>query len=86
MCPMEEKIVSCELSFYPLGLKDYNEPIDRVLKIIEASNLDCNIGSMSTIIRGPIKDILLVIEQIDTSMEGKFQYVMNMKISNTCGC
>jgi uncharacterized protein YqgV (UPF0045/DUF77 family) len=85
MCPLE-KITSCQLSFIPIQSEDYLSDIDMVLKEIVASGLEYSIGEMSTIIKGSKHDILNLISNIYDSMTAKCSFVIDVRISNTCGC
>ncbi|MDF2591860.1 MAG: hypothetical protein K0S75_1326 [Clostridia bacterium] len=85
MCPLE-KITSCQLSFIPIQSEDYLSDIEMVLKKIAASGLEHSIGEMSTIIKGSKRDILNLISNIYDSMTAKCSFVIDVRISNTCGC
>jgi uncharacterized protein YqgV (UPF0045/DUF77 family) len=79
--------IACQLSFCPRDRKECNQSIDRVLELIVASGLQTEIGSMSTIIHGDAKDVLNLIEKIIRLQEKNgAEYIVNMAISNICGC
>ncbi|GHT87816.1 hypothetical protein FACS1894137_15540 [Spirochaetia bacterium] len=86
MCEVSEKIiVSCQLSFITLGDIDYHEDIQKVITIIEKSNLNYTIGQMSTIIKGDSLKVMNLINTICYAMKDK-EYLINMSLSNICGC
>lgn len=78
--------VSCQLSFYPLGTKEYINDIQDVLKLIERSGLTYTIGEMSTVLLGSSKNIFALLEIITETMnKNDCQFSMSVTISNTCG-
>ncbi len=83
---MEEKIISAEISFYPLRSFDYNKEIDKVISIIKDSNLDIQVNAFSTIISGSKEEIIKIIEKIVLEMDKVSKFVLVAKISNLCGC
>ena len=86
MCEIQkEKIISCQLNFVTIGDTDYNKNIDNVLKLIETSGLNYNIGEMSTIIKGNPQKIFLLLNKICYEMQDK-NFLINISISNICGC
>lgn len=85
MCPMAE-IASCQLSFIPIQTENYISDIDKVLGLIIDSGLEHSIGEMSTIVRGNKSEILNLISAIYDMMTDKCSFVMDIRLSNTCGC
>lgn len=85
MC-IVEKIISCQLSFIPIQSENYLVDIDRVLKKIITSELQYSIGEMSTIIKGSKTNILNLISNIYDLMAPKCSFVIDIRISNICGC
>lgn len=85
MCSMG-KIASCEISFIPIDSDEYLKDIDHVLDIIRNSNLEYNIGILSTTIRGNKDKILNLISNIYNTLDSKCNFTMDIKISNICGC
>jgi len=81
-----EKIASCEISFLPIGDNNYIQNIEKVLEIIRSSNLEYNIGILSTTVRGDKDKIFLLIKEIYDKMEETTNFIMDIMISNTCGC
>ena len=88
MCAMAKgQIVSCQIAYYPIGSVEYDDEVKTVLQLIEESGLDCNIGQMSTTIKGPGDKVMDLIALINKEMSLKgFKYTMNILLSNICGC
>lgn len=85
MCPVG-KIASCEISFLPVMSEDYLGDIDKVLELIKASDLEYNIGILSTTIRGNKEKIFNLIKEIYDKMDEVTTFTMDIKVSNICGC
>ncbi|MFN3781857.1 MAG: YkoF family thiamine/hydroxymethylpyrimidine-binding protein [Candidatus Kapaibacteriota bacterium] len=83
---MEEKIISAEISFYPLRSSDYIHEIEKVISIIKDSNLDFQVNALSTIISGPNEQVISLIRKIVLEMDKVSKFVLVAKISNLCGC
>jgi len=80
----DEKAVSCEVSYLPLG-GSTTEHIDEILQIITASGLDFEIGSYRTILRGSMSDITALIKKLYEKADGFGGFVLDVRFSNTCG-
>jgi len=85
MCPME-KIASCQIAFTPIVSDNYIEDVNKVLDIINNSGLENNVGVLSTFVRGEKSKILKLITDIYENMDYVTQFLMDIKISNICGC
>ncbi|WP_432663015.1 YkoF family thiamine/hydroxymethylpyrimidine-binding protein [Wukongibacter baidiensis] len=85
MCSME-KIASCEISYIPIMSKDYIGDVDRVIDIIKSYGLECNVGILSTTIRGNKEKLFSLIKEIYDTMDDVSSFTMDIKISNICGC
>jgi uncharacterized protein YqgV (UPF0045/DUF77 family) len=85
MCSMG-KIASCQISFLPVVTDNYIEDINKVLELIKSTKLECEVGTMSTTVRGDKTRILEMITKVYDNMDGKCSFVMDIKISNLCGC
>lgn len=79
--------VACQFSFCPIGSTEHNREVGRVVEMIESSGLYCEVGSMSTIIRGEAGEVFALLERISIvqAQAGK-RYIMNLAVSNSCGC
>ncbi|MDF9825887.1 uncharacterized protein YqgV (UPF0045/DUF77 family) [Breznakia sp. PF5-3] len=80
-----ESFISCQISFYPLGKKAYTSDIDKVLSLIQHSELSSEITDMATVIKGTSEEVYALLQKITTLMKDT-SFVMNVTISNTCGC
>jgi uncharacterized protein YqgV (UPF0045/DUF77 family) len=86
VCEASEKvIVSCQLSFITLGDSEYNKNIQDVINIIRKSDINYTVGQMSTTIKGDVLTVMNLINTICHIMKDK-EYLINMSISNICGC
>jgi len=85
MCPVEE-ILSCQIAFLPIGTPEYLETIKRVLEIIKESPIHCEFGTMSTTVKGEERRIWELLSRICNEMGPQCKFVMDLKVSNVCGC
>lgn len=86
MCQLYQGMISCQVSFYPLGCSNFISPIDNVLALIEDSGLNYTVGDMATVIKGPASQVLSLISQIMEKMtELGCSFSMPVTFSNTCG-
>ncbi|SHK25351.1 YkoF family thiamine/hydroxymethylpyrimidine-binding protein [Paramaledivibacter caminithermalis] len=85
MCSME-KIASCEISYIPIMSENYIDDVNRVIDIIKSCELECNIGILSTTIRGNKDRIFSLIKEIYDTMDEVTSFTIDIKISNICGC
>ncbi len=82
-----DKIASCQIAFAPIeSKKGYQEDIKKVLAIIEGSQLTTDIGMFSTNVLGPKDKIFELIETIYDQMTNDCGFILDIKISNICGC
>lgn len=84
---LKENFMTCQLSFYALNTEDGTAEIDKILELIEESNVEYEIGAMSTFLRGPsnlIFDLVHEIHQLSQILG--INYAMNATFSNECGC
>ncbi|MFZ5354114.1 MAG: YkoF family thiamine/hydroxymethylpyrimidine-binding protein [Bacillota bacterium] len=85
MCAVAEVAV-CQISFLPVDSEDYIEDIHRVLAVIESTDLEIDIGAISTLVKGNRDKVLKLIKDIYIAMENVCSFVMDIKLSNVCGC
>lgn len=81
----QEGLISCQIAYYPLGTADYNSDVDSVIEILKNSGVFCEIGEMSTIIKGSQNAVFSVLQRITAEMN-RSKYVLNVCISNVCAC
>jgi uncharacterized protein YqgV (UPF0045/DUF77 family) len=85
MCALG-KIASCELFFAPIISSDYIDDVNRVISIIESSDMEHSVGLLSTTVRGDKDRIFDMIREIYDTMDGTAKFTLDIKISNLCGC
>ena len=81
-------MISCQVALYPLADPKFTAVIDEALARIEAiPELHIEVGPMSTYLLGEqekIWDALQILFQ--TSIQNDRKIVMNVQMSNECGC
>lgn len=83
----KEQIMTCQISFYSLGSQKLNQDIDKIIRLIEQSDLDYQIGEMSTFLRGKSQEIFNLLKKIhNKANQLGIKYAMNVTLSNECGC
>ena len=85
MCAMD-KMISCEVAFTPLGRSDYATCVDRVLEVIKASGLPYSVGAFATEVKGEKDAVFGLVRDIYDEMEDQCGLILDVKISNVCGC
>lgn len=87
MCRIsKDSLISCQLSFYPLGTIDYYAEIQHVLAIIQQSDLSYTVNDMSTQIIGSAEKIYMLLHFITQRMDDQdCEFTMTATLSNTCG-
>lgn len=80
----DEKTVSCEVSYLPLGGKT-TEQIEEILSIITNSGIDYEIGYYRTILRGGMDDVMSLIKDLYDKADSFGDFVIDVRFSNTCG-
>lgn len=85
MCPVE-KVTTCQITFIPIATEDYKEDVNNVLALIAKSGMDHQVGDVSTTIKGDRQKIWELVSKIYEEMDNKCKFVLDLKISNLCGC
>ncbi|TYB84303.1 MAG: hypothetical protein FXF54_12240 [Kosmotoga sp.] len=82
-------MISCQLSLYPLGTKEYDKIIVDSLNTIKAlkdQGLTVEIGSMSTILKGPDDVVWKGVRILfDKASQDNRKIVLSVLCSNECG-
>jgi uncharacterized protein YqgV (UPF0045/DUF77 family) len=78
-------MICCQLSFITVGDAEYNKNIEFALALIENSGLTSYTGEMSTLIKGDCDEVFLLLNKICSEMQNK-NFIMNLTVSNVCGC
>jgi uncharacterized protein YqgV (UPF0045/DUF77 family) len=81
-----EKTMTCELSFLPIQAEDYSSEVKKVLSMIKNSGLEHIVGDMSTTVRGDPQTVWSLVEAIYDSMFTQCRFVLDIRVSNVCGC
>lgn len=81
-----EEMMSCQISFCPIGSADFSSDVNRVLEVIRSSGLDHQVGVFSTVVRGEKDRVFNLTREIYQAMEKNCGFVMDVKFSNLCGC
>ena len=84
--PDVEKMNCAQISFAPLAAADIDSLVNEVLEMIESSGMKHETGAMSTILWGSPVNLANIIEKIQSKMNGKTNYILDIRISNACGC
>lgn len=82
----KEKQASCQIAFTPIESSNYKKEISKVIDIIKGSGLEYEIGIMSTVVTSDKSKIMKLIDDIFENMNNVCGFVMDVKISNICGC
>ena len=85
MCSVE-KIIACQISYLPLRTDRIGEEVGKILSVIRNSGFECSIGVFATEIKGPKKQVFSLIQDIFEVAETEGQFVLDVKLSNICGC
>jgi uncharacterized protein YqgV (UPF0045/DUF77 family) len=81
-----DKMVACQISYIPLKTENIDEKVEKILYIIRNSGLGFKIGSFATEIKGPKAEVFSAIKDIFEVAETEGQFVLELKLSNICGC
>ena len=85
MCGME-KIIACQISYVPVITDRIDEKVDKILTLIENSGLEWSKCLFATEIRGPKERVFSLIQEIYEEAEAEGQFILEVKLSNVCGC
>lgn len=79
-------LMSCQISFYPLGEEEVNDLVHLVIQLIDQSGLQYESNAMATLVFGEPSRIFRLLEEIHASMaERGTRFVMPVTLSNVCG-
>ena len=77
-------LISCEVSFYPLGHENINEIVNEFLSLIKQDKIKIETGKMSTYLEGEIELVFNTIKEAYKQISNKYGSVLTIKISNVC--
>ncbi len=81
-----EKIISAEISLFPIQSDNYKKDVDKAIEIIRSYNFKCEIGIFSTTIQGESSKIFDLINILFIELDKQTKFTLDIKISNICGC
>ena len=81
-----DRKIACQMSYLPLGTKNIENKVEKILHIIRNSGLEFKVSSFATEIKGSKARMFSLIEDIFEIAETKGQFVLELKLSNICGC
>ena len=81
-----DKIIACQMSYLPLRTENIEEKVEKILYILKNSGLEFKTGSFATEIKGTKARVFSAIKDIFEVAETEGQFVLELKLSNICGC
>ena len=81
-----DKIITCQVSYMPMKAENIKEKVEKVLDIIKNSGLEYKIGLFATEIKGSDIKIFSLIKDIYDAAKTEDLFILDIKISNVCGC
>ena len=85
MQPQTDPSLSCQISYLPLGTDQTSAYVNEIIKLIADSGLDHEVGAFATVIGGKHSALLALIADI-LQVASRCNFVLDIRISNTCGC
>jgi len=79
-------MMTCQVSYLALATDEFETETEKILDVIRDSGLEHHIGTLATEIRGHKAELLALIEKLVNVAEGESRYVLDVRLSNTCGC
>ena len=76
--------IQAEISIYPLRTESLSEPVEEFCRILSDHGLEIKTASMSTVVRGELKDLFKASAVAFEQLAEKYEVVLNMKLSNAC--
>ena len=84
--PDPDRKIACQMSYLPLGTKNIENKVEKILHILTNSGLEFKVSSFATEIKGSKARVFSLIEDIFEIAEAEGQFVLELKLSNICGC
>ncbi|MEZ4813567.1 MAG: YkoF family thiamine/hydroxymethylpyrimidine-binding protein [Caldisericia bacterium] len=78
--------VSAQLSLYPLETCEINDAVMKGSSALDNFDVIVDVGSMSTVIIGEMNEVMLAITKLFENVAVKHKTVLNITLSNSCGC
>ncbi len=76
--------ISAQVSLYPLEQQDITTPIAEVIATLEEHGLDCQTGSMSTLVWGDDEVVFAALRRAFATAAERGPAVMVITVSNAC--
>ncbi|MHA1917342.1 MAG: YkoF family thiamine/hydroxymethylpyrimidine-binding protein [Candidatus Ranarchaeia archaeon] len=77
-------MISCEVSFYPLGHENINKIVNEFLSLIKTDKIKIETNKMSTYLEGENDLIFDTLKEVYKEISKKYGSVITIKISNVC--
>jgi uncharacterized protein YqgV (UPF0045/DUF77 family) len=77
-------VISAQISVYPLRQEHLTPAIDAVKQALETRGLQPEIGAMSTIVIGEVKDVFVALHEAFDRAAATGHVVMTVTVSNAC--
>ena len=84
--PTMEKIVSCQISYTPMGVEDISERVEKILQVVKNSSLEYKVSSFATEVKGTETKIFSLIRKVYDAAIVEGHFILDIKISDICGC
>lgn len=81
-----DRKIACQMSYLPLGTKNIENKVEKILHILTNSGLEFKVSSFATEIKGSKARVFSLIEDIFEIAETEGRFVLELKLSNICGC
>jgi uncharacterized protein YqgV (UPF0045/DUF77 family) len=78
------KLISAQVSLYPLRQASLSEPIDPLLHALESQDLEVRPGPMSTLVLGTVEAVFEGLQKAFQDAAERGQVVMVATFSNAC--
>ncbi|RIV18019.1 hypothetical protein D2Q93_14675 [Alicyclobacillaceae bacterium I2511] len=79
-------VMTCQMALYPLNTTASSRVIAEILAQMDWQGVDVQVGSMSTVIRGEEQVVWEKVRSLYTLAAQEHRIVLNLAVSNECGC
>lgn len=80
-----DQVLSGSIAFYPLGENQVDLAVNGLLELFERASVTYRVGDMATEFKGPKSDVMSLLKALVDYAGDHSKYVMDIKLSNTCG-
>ncbi|MCR4430317.1 MAG: Ykof family thiamine-binding protein [Tepidanaerobacteraceae bacterium] len=78
-------MMSCQVSLYPLGTKDYEKIVLEAVKNLPEEGVEVDLNPMSTLLRGEDEKVWEAVKSLYKTGKNFGDLVMVITLSNRCG-